>query len=177
MNRRAVALLAVFAIALSGTGLASLAVLTDTVDVTVNASITTINLTANGTKHATINLADGGIPGDFRYASVVFTNTGTGYVRIPTGTNPGSNLDLAQASAVNVQRGVSPSQCNAAGVGTGDFSTGAQSLSAPLWSEPFIQLDAGNTLNICLWYRLGQTGGTYTASTFSIFYNFPAFYP
>ena len=175
-NRRAVALLAIFAIALSGTGLASLAVLTDTVTTTVNASITTIDLNVNGTKSATINLADGAIPGDVRYASLHFTNSGTGYVNVPSSVSIQAGAgQLTSDSVMKVWNAVSPANCSAAG---GVTAAGGQPLTTAPWdNQPVIA--AGDSMDVCFVYRLGTTGAEYTdgISAFQLLYSFPAFYP
>jgi hypothetical protein len=177
MNRRAIAILAVFAIALSGTGIASLAVLTDTVTTDINASITTIDLTVNGTKSATINLAAGAIPGDLRFAAVVFHNAGTGYVQLPSGANvtAGNGSQFAADSAYKAYRGVNPAQC---GAGNGLDATGATALTVAPWTGND-QIDAGATVNYCFVYRLGTTNAVYNdgVSAFTHHFAFPAFYP
>jgi hypothetical protein len=181
MNRRAIALLAVFAIALSGTGLASLAVLTDNVSVTVNGSITTIDLRANGTKSATIDLATGSIPGDLRFASIHLTNSGTGYVKLPTGTSIQSGAgQLTSDSRVEVWASVAPAQCNDAGFTGTPFGTAStpRLLTDALWDgEP--QIDAGGFRDYCLRYRLGTANSTYAdgISAFSLLYAISGYYP
>lgn len=175
-DRKKLAILAIFAIAISGTGMASLAVLTDTVTTTVNASVTTIDLNVNGTKNATINLADGAIPGDFRYASLHFTNSGTGYVKVPSSVSIqlGSG-QLTTDSIYKVWSGVAPAQC---APGNGLTVAGGTALTVAPWdNQP--QIDAGASLDYCFVYRLGTTNAQYTdgVSAFQLLYSFAAFYP
>ena len=176
-DRRRLALLGVFAIALTGTGISSLATINDQLDAVVNGSVTVIDLKLNGSKSITIDLPTGLTPGDYAYASLIFDNTASnGYAKIPADTVSVTGGQLATDSLVKVWE-VPQASCNAASLDAAPF-TGAQSLSADLWDVD-TQLDAGNTKPICLQYRVGVGGGTYAAgnSTFSVHYSFPAYYP
>lgn len=160
-NRRLIALFAVFAVALSGTGIASLAILTDQASVTVNASITTIDLRVNGTKSATINLPDGLVPGDLAYASLHITNSGTGWVRVTPSASvqSGGGTQLVAGTIVKYWSGVAPAQC---GAGNGLDATGGVALNGPALGGSEFTIDAGSFRDYCAVYRVGQTGASYT---------------
>ncbi len=155
LNRRGIALIAVFAIALSGTGLASLAVLVDQATVTVNASITTIDLKANGTKAASFDLQV--IPGETDYIPVHLTNTGTGFVTVSTTSSPDAS-QLAAATTVHVYNDVSAANCNLAN--TSGLSVGDATTSDPLFTGT-IQINAGAVRDYCLSYRFGTAASTF----------------
>jgi hypothetical protein len=181
LSRRDIALIAILAIALSGTGISSLALLQDNVTATINASITTIDLNVNGTKNATITLPDGAIPGDFRFASLQFTNSGTGYVNVPSGSSvsAGGSSQLVADSQISVWQGVAPAQCNHAGLpGSGASFTNPRSLTTGLWDGEIV-IAAGGSLDVCVWFRLGTTGANYTdgVSAFTMLNAFNAYYP
>lgn len=176
LNRRQVALLAILAIALSGTGLSSLALLEDQVTATVNASITTIDLKVNGAEDAVIDLEAGATPGDLRYAPIVFTNTGSGWVQVPSVVSSITNAGQLTADSVyKVWQGVAPSNCNST---SGLNITGATPIDEAPWGGTQT-IDAGATLETCFIYRIGSTGATYTDgfTNFSIHYTFAGFYP
>jgi hypothetical protein len=150
--------------------------------------VTTIDLTVNGTKSATINLA-AGIPGDIRFASLAFHNAGTGYVNLPTVTNVLTGAgQLLNDSTVEVWTNFGPNNgtnsCDATGI-TADYGTSsglrtAKAVNLQLYPDVTgIQVPAGTSYDICLRYRLGTTGATYTdgISAWSLRYDFPAYYP
>jgi hypothetical protein len=178
-DRKKLAVLAVLAIALSGTGLASLAQLQDNVSATVNASITTIDVNINGVKNATINLPSGLIPGDHAYASLAISNSGSGYAKLPNSgaANNGGASEFLADSVKKVWFNISPAQCNAIDLPWAAGGTETAAFSQ-LWdNEP--QVDAGTTLNVCVIYRLGTTSASYTdgVSNWSLTYPITAYYP
>jgi hypothetical protein len=60
----------------------------------------------------------------------------------------------------------------------GDYRSNPRTLDAGLWDGER-QIDAGGSLDVCVWFRLGTTGATYTdgISAFSMLNAFNAFYP
>lgn len=162
-NKRALALLAIFSIALSGTGLASLAVINDNVQVSMEASVATIDLNANGQKSSTI--AFGFIePGDVKYAAVLLTNSGNSYVNIPATFQTSSN-GISLASKVITADNVSAANCNETGrpVSAAEWSTAAQVNDSYVPWPSTRTIDAGGSRDVCFIFTIGQTGSAYGA--------------
>jgi hypothetical protein len=169
---RKVAVLAIFGLVLGGSGLASLAQLQSTVTTTVTASVTSIDLSANGTKTLAVDLGQV-IPGDLRTIPITFVNNGSGYVNLPsTATSNGSAVSLA---SVRMSRtGISPSEC-----ATSTASDWTQmSLTDPLWpTNANVTIAGGATLDLCIAYRVGAYGGTYTGEGMVNTLTFAGFHP
>jgi hypothetical protein len=149
--------------------------LNDQATLDVQASLTTIDFRIDGSKAASIDLGHV-IPGDIAYAPVALSNSGTGYIRIHT-TTAISATPLGDATKVTFFPNVaSTSNCNAAGVGTINW-TNAQSASDPLFTGE-IQIDATATQYACVVYKFGNSGDHFAGSTiFNPFYTIAGYYP
>lgn len=191
-GRRKIALVAIFGLVLSGTGLASLAQLVDTGRATFNASVTTIAFQIDGLEDVTYTFPAGLTPGEVHVQPMLLSNiNGTGYVRVPVAVEPitGNSNALWNDTRVYVGQGINAPQCTSTNTGlldavdwTTDGSGGPTkpfksiSLSTPPWSE--FQIDAGASNPMCVLVRLGTVGGSYTGSTaISWAYRMDAFYP
>jgi hypothetical protein len=197
------ALFLVLAFALSGTGLLSLAELTDTVRIDQSATATTINFQANGTKSLVV---DFGLVerGDIKFMLLNLTNTGTGYVNVPLYLD-GTDNDITNSTRVvfyDFGRGlpaddVPDASCTEAGAGAAgiiptNWLTGASPVkTTPFWtgmivdhgngSVPGTQIPAGGHAKICAVYQIGgdANGPAFTAggTIYAMSYRMPAFYP
>jgi hypothetical protein len=168
---RKVAVLAVFGLVLGSSGLASLAQLQSTVTTTVRASLTTIDLSANGSKALVVDFGQI-LPGDERAVPITFTNNGTGYVKIPSAsTTNGSELSLATQRKVSLN--IDPATCAAAPFGIGWNLT---PLEGQIWPGD-IQIPAGGSMDLCLLYKIGAVGGVYSGNGLENTLTFAGYHP
>lgn len=187
---RKVALISVFALVLTGSGLASLATLVDTGRATFNASVTTIAFQIDGMEDVTYTFPAGITPGEVHLQPIHLSNTGTGHVRVPVVVEAiaGNGSTLWADTRAYVLQGADPATCNtsntdliaavdwsADGSGTGPFKS--ISLSTAPWDE--FQISAGNAEDLCAIFRLGATNADYAAggTAISWAWRMDAFYP
>lgn len=174
MSRRAVALLAIFALLLTGSGLSSLAVLTDTLNGANTINITTIDLQANGLQSVSSTLAME--PGQYSGVYYDLSNAGSGSLTATlsasSSTVPGSDLAtgisiyVSDSGPTDCALGAANPNINRWGAGT-NASTTMSGLVAAM-SGKTIPLNAAQHKDLCLTYVLGA--GTYT--TLSGIHNF-----
>lgn len=185
MNRKFIALLAIFAIALSSTGLASLAVIQDNITATITATATTIDFRANGTKSLSVDL---GLVerGDVRIIPITLSNSGTGYVSVDqsdalavVGTG-----DIGNTTKSVIYPNVSTANCSVAGgvVPTPAQWAAAGLLSAtPLYGGNPLNIPANTQYDICVVLQLGgnaslgqfASGGTVLTAAWTLHGYYP----
>ena len=190
-NRRAVALLAIFAIALSGTGLASLAVLQQTVSVAVTGTATTIDFRINNQRPTLAVDFDLVERGDIRYLPLHLTNDGTGYVSISTspaspggGTNPIATTNAADIT-VNTRlvayADVPTADCNSVGAPVSDWGSQPLIGASPIFGGAGFTINAGAFKDICLVFQVGGDAslGAVAANgtNFDAYWQLKGFYP
>jgi hypothetical protein len=191
MNRRAVALLAIFAIALSGTGLASLAVLQQTLTVTIVGTATTIDFRVNNTT-PTLSLDFGLLErGDIRYQPLHLTNSGTGYVAVSTnpgspggGTNPLAVLntqDITTTTKLQVFENKAVAECfvGSPTADVPDWNVVPLISAAPIFGGSAFNIPAGGFKDICLAFQIGGdvSLGSLTGTNFDALWRLKGFYP
>jgi len=174
MNRRAIALMAVFALALSGTGLASLAVIHDDITIAISGTATRLDFQVNGTKHLAIDF--GPVErGTIKYVPIHYTNSGNGYVNVDGPIFATTNGSEISTTTRAVALGGGAATCNATGNPVADWSTAPLATAADIFNGNH-QIDAGNAFDVCMVYQVGgdaslgapAAGGTVLALNYSL---------
>jgi hypothetical protein len=167
MNKRFIALLAIFAIALSSTGLASLATLQQNLQVSIIGTATTIDFQFDNTT-TTLSVDFGLVErGNVRFVPIHLTNSeGTGYVSVSTspvsaggGTSPyflTNTAAITTDSRMVTYFGIDPANCSVAGgVVPADWSTAGLVGAVPLFPGTGFTIAAGGSQNICAVIQVG----------------------
>lgn len=166
MDRKLLLLIAVFAIALSGTGIASLATLQQNLNLTVVGTATTIAFKINDST-PTFAVDFGLVErGDVRFLPINLSNTaGTGYVSVSTsaaspggGTSPYFTLngaDITTSTKMVAYADTPAADCNAASAGVPNWATAPTIATAPIFGGSGFTIPAGGFKDICLVFQVG----------------------
>jgi hypothetical protein len=188
-SKKSAAALLVFAVALTASGVGSLATLNDTASTVITASITSIDLQANGTKSAAIDFGQVE-PGTIGYAPITLTNAGSGYLRL-TAASISNGSPVSNDSRVQFIPGLGAANCNATDVPWNTITNGQTIVQSSIPLDGVGAAPAehiigaagttgpnGSTYGFCAVYKVGVSNGVgYGQTGFSTTITFTATHP